>query len=91
MFETVAKQSLSEAVFAQLRSRIISRELASGDELPSERILCEMLGVNRGAVREGIKRLQQAGLVQVRHGGPTVVLNFEEEAGLEMLPALLID
>lgn len=91
MFETVSKQSLSEAVFDQLRSRIISRELEVGDELPSERILCEMLGVNRGAVREGIKRLQQAGLVAVRHGGPTVVLDFEEEAGLEMLPALLID
>lgn len=91
MFETVVKQSLSEAVFDQLRSRIISRELAAGDELPSERILCEMLGVNRGAVREGIKRLQQAGLVAVRHGGPTVVLEFENEAGLEMLPALLVD
>ncbi|MDX1496333.1 MAG: GntR family transcriptional regulator [Salinisphaeraceae bacterium] len=91
MFETVAKQSLSEAVFDQLRSRIISGDLSAGDELPSERILCEMLGVNRGAVREGIKRLQQAGLVQVRHGGPTLVLNFEQEAGLEMLPALMID
>ncbi|MGB1580837.1 MAG: FadR/GntR family transcriptional regulator [Nevskiales bacterium] len=70
MFEAVAKQSLSEAVFDQLRSRIIRGDLSAGDELPSERILCDMLGVNRGAVREGIKRLQQAGLVQVRHGGP---------------------
>lgn len=91
MFETVNRQSLSEAVYDQLRTRILSGELAAGDELPSERILCEMLGVNRGAVREGIKRLQQAGLVQVRHGGPTVILDFEQEAGLEMLPALLID
>ena len=91
MFEVVNKQSLSEAVFDQLRSRIINRELDAGDELPSERILCEMLGVNRGAVREGIKRLQQAGLVQVRQGGPTVILDFEREAGLEMLPALLVD
>lgn len=91
MFQTVNKQSLSEAVYDQLRARILSRELAAGDELPSERILCDMLGVNRGAVREGIKRLQQAGLVQVRHGGPTVILDFEREAGLEMLPALLVD
>lgn len=91
MFEAVSKQSLSEAVYDQLRSRIINRELAAGDVLPSERILCEMLGVNRGAVREGIKRLQQAGLVQVRQGGPTVILDFEEQAGLEMLPALLVD
>lgn len=91
MFEAVSKQSLSEAVYDQLRSRILSRELAAGDELPSERILCEMLGVNRGAVREGIKRLQQAGLVQVRHGGATIILDYEQEAGLEILPAMLID
>ncbi len=91
MFEAVAKQSLSEAVYDQLRARILNRDIEAGAELPSERILCEMLGVNRGAVREGIKRLQQAGLVQVRHGGPTVVLDFEQEAGLEMLPALLVD
>ena len=91
MFETVNKQSLSEAVYDQLRARILNRDIEAGAELPSERLLCEMLGVNRGAVREGIKRLQQAGLVQVRHGGPTVVLDFEQEAGLEMLPALMID
>lgn len=91
MFESVSKQSLSAAVYDQLCSRIINRELAAGDELPSERLLCDMLGVNRGAVREGIKRLQQAGLVRVSQGGPTVVLDFEEEAGLEMLPTLLVD
>lgn len=91
MFETVSRQSLSEAVFDQLRSRILNRDIEAGSELPSERILCEMLGVNRGAVREGIKRLQQAGLVQVRHGGATLVLDFEQEAGLEMLPALMVD
>lgn len=91
MFEAVNKQSLSEAVYDQLRSRILNGSLNAGDELPSERILCDMLGANRGAVREGIKRLQQAGLVQVRHGSPTIVLDFEQEAGLEMLPALLVD
>ena len=91
MFETVSKQSLSEAVYDQLRARILNREIEAGSQLPSERILCEMLGVNRGAVREGIKRLQQAGLVQVRHGGATLVLDYEQEAGLEMLPALMVD
>lgn len=90
MFQTLHKQSLADAVYAQLRERILEGELAPGDSLPSERLLCEMLGVNRGAVREGIKRLQESGLVRVRHGGPTLVLNFEEEGGLELLPSLLI-
>ncbi len=90
MFQTLLKQSLSDAVYTQLRERILGGDLAPGDSLPSERLLCEMLGVNRGAVREGIKRLQESGLVRVRHGGPTQVLDFQEEGGLELLPSLLI-
>ncbi|MDX1269384.1 MAG: GntR family transcriptional regulator, partial [Oceanisphaera sp.] len=91
MFEAVHKQSLSDVVFDQLRSRIVNRELKAGDELPSERLLCELLQVNRGAVREAIKRLQQAGLVQVRHGGATTVLDYRAESGPELLPSLLVD
>tara|TARA_R100000687_G_C6451255_1_gene165428 strand:- start:1464 stop:2210 length:747 start_codon:yes stop_codon:yes gene_type:complete len=91
VFEAVKKQSLSDEVFDQLRKRIVSNSIQAGDELPSERVLCELLQVNRGAVREAIKRLQQAGLVQVRHGGATTVLDYRAAAGLELLPSLLIN
>lgn len=91
MFAAVQKQPLSESVYRQLKQKIVNHELAAGDELPSERVLGEMLGVNRGAVREAIKRLQQAGLVAVRHGGNHVVMDYQEEGGLELLPALLVD
>ncbi len=90
MYQILSKQPLADAVYAQLRERILGGELVPGDNLPSERLLCDMLGVNRGAVREGIKRLQESGLVRVRHGGPTQVLDYEEEGGLELLPSLLI-
>ena len=90
-FKPVPRLPLSESVFRQLRDNIVRRELKPGDPLPSERELSELLGVNRGAVREGIKRLQQAGLVAVRHGGNHVVLDFHSEGGLELLPSLLLD
>jgi DNA-binding FadR family transcriptional regulator len=89
--EPVARQSLSESVFLQLQDKIVRGELAPESALPSERALSEALAVNRGAVREAIKRLQQAGLVAVRHGGNHTIRNFEEEAGLELLPSLLVD
>jgi DNA-binding FadR family transcriptional regulator len=57
--------------------------------LPSERQLSDLLGVNRGAVREAVKRLQQAGLVEVRHGGTTTVLDYLDNGGLELLPHLI--
>lgn len=90
-FVAVPRQSLADAVFAQLSERILHGGLAAGQELPAERFLAEQLGINRGAVREGLKRLQQAGLVAVRHGGATQVLDWRSHAGLEVLPQLLVD
>lgn len=89
--ENIQKISISEQVYTQLRDRILKKVLPVGTELPSERELSETLGVNRGAVREAIKRLQQARLVRVRHGGATQVENFEAEGGLELLPGLMVN
>ena len=90
-FRQVSRQSLSESVYVQLRDKIVRRELGPGSVMPSERELSELLGVNRGAVREAIKRLQQARLVMVRQGGNHLVADYLEEAGLELLPSLLLD
>lgn len=59
--------------------------------MPSERSLAEALGVSRPVVREALKRLDQAGLVRIRHGGATVVSDFRRTAGPELLPLLLFD
>lgn len=91
MFEAVNKQSVSDVVFDQLRDRIVNQELKAGEELPSERLLCDLLKVSRNGLREAIKRLQQAGLVEVRHGGATTVLDYKAVAGPELLPSLLVD
>ena len=90
-FSAVRKDSLSESVYRQLSDKILRNELSAGDSLPAERELSEAFGVNRGAVREAIKRLQQAGLVSVRHGGNSVVLDYLNEGGMELLPSLLVD
>lgn len=86
----VERKSLADAVYEQIRDRIISGELEAGETLPSERNLCETLEVNRGAVREALKKLEQARLVQIQHGGGTRVLNFRETAGTDLLVQLLV-
>jgi GntR family transcriptional regulator, transcriptional repressor for pyruvate dehydrogenase complex len=75
----------SEAVHDRLRREILSGRHAPGDPLPSERSLSESHRVNRHAVREAIKRLQQAGLVQVSQGGATRVLEWRATGGLDLL------
>ncbi len=89
-FQPIPRSSLSETVYRQLAGQILRGELPAGEVLPAERELSEALGVNRGAVREAIKRLQQAGLVAVRQGGNSLVLDYLAEGGLELLPNLLL-
>ena len=86
----VRKRSLSDAVFEQLREEIVSGRMEPGSTLPAERTLSDMLNVNRGAIREALKRLEQARLVTIQHGGATRVLNFLETAGTDLLSQLLI-
>jgi DNA-binding FadR family transcriptional regulator len=61
-----------------------------GETLPSERRLAEVLGVSRPAVREALKRVSAAGLVEVRQGDATTVRDFRRHAGLDLLPRLLL-
>ncbi len=89
-FKPVQKRSLSSEVFDQIQDQILSGELQAGELLPSERQLCELFGVNRGAVREALKRLEQIQLVAIQHGGGTRVLDYRVTAGIEILPALLV-
>lgn len=88
--EPVARSSLSDAVFDQLAQQILSRRVEPGSALPPERELARALGVNRGSVREGLKRLAQAGLIEQRHGGATTVLDYQLHAGLDLLTRLLV-
>lgn len=89
--QPVERSSLSDAVFDQLAAQILARRVAPGEPLPSERDLAKLLGVNRGAIREGLKRLSQAGLIEQRHGGGTMVLDFRRTGSLALLGQLLFD
>src|SRR6195952_4099367 len=83
-----ARTPLSESIFARLRDGILGGRPAAGEPLASERLLAEELGCNRHAVREAVKRLQQAGLVAVSHGGATRVLDWRATGGLDLLAQL---
>ncbi len=82
------RRLLSEHVHDALLAEVLEGRLAPGDPVPSERTLSESFGVNRHAVREAIKRLQQAGLVAVSQGGATRVTDWRRSAGLDLLTSL---
>lgn len=84
------RRSVPEDVFEQILAEVLSGEMQPGESLPSERRLAEVLGVSRPAVREALKRVAAAGLVEVRQGDATTVRDFRRHAGLDLLPRLLI-
>ena len=86
----VSRRLLSDAVFDRLCGSILSGQLAPGDSLPAERELAATLEVNRNALREALKRLQQLRLIAIQAGGSTRVLDFRRSAGLDLLPTLLL-
>lgn len=85
---TSTASTVSGSIFDRLRADILGDTLHAGDPLPSERALAEELGCNRHAVREAVKRLQQAGLVEVAQGGATRVRDWRATGGLDLLTQL---
>ena len=88
--QPVNRRSVPEDVFDQIVANVLSGEMQPGEALPSERRLAEVLGVSRPAVREALKRVSAAGLVEVRQGDATTVRDFRRHAGLDLLPRLLL-
>lgn len=88
--QQVNRRSVPEEVFDQILADVLSGEMRPGEPLPSERRLAEVLGVSRPAVREALKRVAAAGLVEVRQGDATTVRDFRRHAGLDLLPRLLL-
>jgi DNA-binding FadR family transcriptional regulator len=86
--KAVTSQSLPDQVFRQIATAILDGSYATGQNLPAERQLAEVFGVNRHVVREATKRAEQVGLVSVTQGGGTKVLDFEKTAGLDALALL---
>lgn len=70
----VSRVTLGEQVATQLAEQISEGEWLPGDKLPSETELCASLRIGRSTLREALKSLAYVGLVQMRPGEGTYVL-----------------
>jgi GntR family transcriptional repressor for pyruvate dehydrogenase complex len=80
----VGRSKLSDAIVDQILEGIRSGAFGPGTVLPPERSLAERFGVSRGSVREAIRSLEYAGILDVRTGSGTYVA----EAGLSKAAVL---
>ncbi|MGI8513279.1 MAG: FadR/GntR family transcriptional regulator [Solirubrobacteraceae bacterium] len=81
---------ISEQVFATLLEALLSGRYAPGEKLPTQRALAADLDVTMGSLREALKRLEQMGLIEVRHGDAMRVRDWREAGGLDVIAHLLL-
>jgi DNA-binding FadR family transcriptional regulator len=67
-FQPIKAKRAFEAVCEQIRREVALGTLKPGDRLPPEREFAEQLGVSRTAVREAMRSLENAGIVQCQQG-----------------------
>jgi DNA-binding FadR family transcriptional regulator len=67
-FKNIKRDSTSEKIIQQIKEQIKSDLLKSGEKLPSERQLSEMMGVSRTSIREAIQALAFSGYLNVIQG-----------------------
>jgi GntR family transcriptional repressor for pyruvate dehydrogenase complex len=73
----------TEAAIKSIRALIIAGTLPSGSRLPSEPELAAQLRLSRGTVREAVRALVTARVLDVRRGDGTFVTSLEPELLLE--------
>lgn len=81
---------VSDRVFDDLLRRVLGGEFAAGERLPTQRRLAAEQGVTLSSLREALKRLEQMGLLDVRHGDATYVRDWREHGTLDVLGHLLL-
>jgi DNA-binding FadR family transcriptional regulator len=73
--ESSGRIRAADHVFEALAGAILHGKLAPNDPLPPERELATRFDISRVLVREAIHKLKELGLVRVRQGGQTIVLD----------------
>jgi GntR family transcriptional repressor for pyruvate dehydrogenase complex len=86
--------SLTEAAIEQVRELIASGRLAPGERLPPEAELAEALGTGRNTMREAVRALVNARVLEIRRGDGTFVTSLRPElllAGIGAAADLLLE
>ncbi len=89
MAQAIRRSLVSDQVFRLLAEDVLCDRYVPGEKLPTQRQLAADFGVNMASVREAVKRLEQLGLVEVRHGDAMRVCDWRADGGLDVVAHVL--
>ncbi len=84
-FNTIKRPSVVEEIIDSFKDKLVNGELKPGDKLPSETQLMEQLGVGRTALREAVKMLSALGVIDVRQGDGSYIMQGASSATMSPL------
>ena len=79
-FRAVQQRKLVDQVIQQLQENISLDILKPGDKIPTEPELMSLFSVGRSTIREAVRVLVEAGLLEVLQGSGTYVINKNSDA-----------
>lgn len=83
----VTRSRLHEEIVTVIQKQIMSGQIKAGDKLPTERELSENFQVNRATVREALRKLENLGLLEIRHGDGLYAKNYLESGNFDLIKA----
>lgn len=89
MIRPVNRNRVSDEVLVNLVRMIVDGVFLPGEKLPPERDLAQQFNINRGSLREALRRLESMGIVSIRQGGGIHVLELATHAGMEFVSFLI--
>lgn len=81
--------SVVDVAIGRLKKRIETGEFAPGQRLPSEAVLARELELSRPSLREAVRALAMAGVLDVRRGDGTFVTDLRPERLLSAIGSFL--
>ena len=75
----IERISIVEQVIDRLTQYIVENNLVTGDKMPTENEVCQMLGAGRSTVREAYRMMQAMGILEVRRGKGIFFIKFPKD------------
>jgi GntR family transcriptional repressor for pyruvate dehydrogenase complex len=90
VLKPIQKTKVYEAIVEQIKANIENGVWPEGTQLPSERELAEQLNIGRPSVREALRVLEVMGLIEIRQGQGTFVMERSTQSKqIQLLESML--
>lgn len=83
IFHPIKTVRASEAIYEQIKDKIVSGEIKPGERLPSERNMMEIFQRSRPTIREALRMLERSGYIRTIPGSNGAVVTLPSGKNME--------